>query len=251
MSKTKGLLFGINYVDSPSAKLNGCINDVRNIATFLRSELGMPCDVFTDDVNKRETSAMGIVQKLYELATLSYREKLDLVWIHYSGHGSYIVDRSGDETDGKDECLVPADYAKAGLISDDYLASLFALFNPKTKVIAVFDCCHSGTIGDLKFSWEGPSKCTIENAKSRAQAKVISISGCLDDQVSMDAFLEGQYAGALTTCLLQALKTNKQSCFKNVFSTLESLRGILKQKGFVQIPKLCSTHDLSKDVAFL
>lgn len=243
-----GLLFGLNYDYAPTARLNGCINDVMNIKTYLTSQ-GIPCDVYTDDVSREDTSGRGMIRRLNEAAVKSYRDNLDMIWIHYSGHGSYMRDTTGDEKDGKDECIVPSDFATAGLIKDDYLNALFAQFNPATKVICVFDCCHSGTIGDVKYSWEGPTKVLVENINCKASCKIITISGCLDNQVSMDAYNitgDNKYTGALTSCLLSALKTNP-SLKSNVFQLIECTRSILSQGGFQQIAKLCSSYNLTKD----
>jgi metacaspase-1 len=254
--KARALLFGLNYAHEPTSKLSGCVNDVRNMAAFLQTELKLKpeeCGIYTDDVDMQNTSCMGIVNKLYEMAVLSYRESLDFVWIHYSGHGSYIADRSGDEKDGKDECLVPSDYKSRGLLSDDCLNSLFKLFNPNTRIVFVFDCCHSGTIGDVKYSWEGPENATLENIKCAASGKVITISGCLDTQVSMDAynaFGDNKFAGAMTSCLLLALKEDR-TIWQDVFKVVSALRKKLKAAGFAQVPKLCSSHNLAKDSAFV
>jgi hypothetical protein len=38
--RRKALLIGINYNNDPSAMLNGCYNDVVNVAQYLRSVLG-------------------------------------------------------------------------------------------------------------------------------------------------------------------------------------------------------------------
>lgn len=251
--KGRALLFGLNYDNSPDAKLNGCINDVANIAKYLNKTINIPVKVCTDDVDKDATSALGIVRNLYELALQSYSENLDFVWIHYSGHGSYIVDKTRDEKDGKDECLVPNDFATAGLIQDDLLNSIFKYFNPKTRVVCIFDCCHSGTIGDVKYSWEGPTKCAVENILCTVPAKIITLSGCLDTQTSADAFNvmgDSKYVGAMTSCLLMVL--NEQPQIKNdIFQMVSALRTKLKQSGFSQVPKLCSTYNLARDKQFI
>lgn len=36
-----------------------------------------------------------------------------------SGHGSQVKDRDGDEVDGFDEVILPVDFRKAGIITDD------------------------------------------------------------------------------------------------------------------------------------
>lgn len=251
--KARGLLFGLNYAHTATAKLNGCINDVKNTAAYLKAQFNIPCETYTDDIDRQNTSAQGIIGKLYEMAVLSYKEKLDFVWIHYSGHGSYVKDTSGDELDGKDECLVPSDFQRSGLIPDDYINRLFSLFNPNTRVLFVFDCCHSGTIGDIKYSWEGPLKAVVENIACKTECRAITISGCLDSQVSMDAYNvsgDNQFTGALTSCLLKVLKDDP-SLTKNVFTLMEKLRLQLSSSGFEQVTKLCSSYNLTKDTSLM
>jgi hypothetical protein len=250
----KAFLFGLNYKNDPASALNGCINDVINMSAYLQKELGIPCELYTDDVNLHDTSARGMMNKFYEIALQTYRDNLDFVWIHYSGHGSYVRDTSGDEKDGRDECLVPNDYKTGGMILDDHVNHLFSYFNPKTRVICIFDCCHSGTIGDVKYSWEGPSSVTVENILCKSSARIITISGCLDKQVSMDAYNvmgDNSYSGAMTSCLLLALRENKTGCWNNAFTLISSLRTKLKERGFRQTAKMCSSYNLAKDPLFI
>ena len=252
--KSKGVFFGLNYAHIKSATLQGCINDAHNMATFLSSKIGMKCDVYTDeDVKKEDTTCLGIIRHLYELAVATYRDDLDLAWIHYSGHGTHIKDTSGDELDGDDECLVPSDFNHVGFIKDDFINAVFQSFNPKTRVICVFDCCHSGTIGDVKYSWESETKATIENINCMASARTITISGCMDNQVSMDAqnlANDNKFSGALTTMLLRILSEDFDNVKSNVFKLLEQLRAKLEQYELEQKPKLCSSYNLAKDPTF-
>lgn len=251
--KGKAFLFGLNYGNDESLKLNGCINDVTNMSQFLKAELGIPCELITDDINQKDTTAMGMLNKLYQIAMTTFTEDLDFVWIHYSGHGTSILDRDGDERDGCDEALVPYDVRTVGVIPDDYIQRLFTYFNPKTRVVLVFDCCHSGTIGDVMYSWEGPSNVTIENILCNVPARVITLSGCLDDQTAADAFNvlgDKKYVGAMTSCLLLALKESRTS-WTNVFLVIDTLRKKLVERGFPQRPKVCSTHNLAKDAVFI
>jgi hypothetical protein len=63
-----------------------------------------------------------------------------------------MKDSSGDEEDGFDEVLMPADYKEVGHIQDDEIFDEFV-----TKVAAgvtvtcMIDCCHSGTAMDLPY----------------------------------------------------------------------------------------------------
>lgn len=249
--KGRALLFGLNY-EGTSNELRGCVQDVVNIGEYLSRTLQLPVKVCTD---ANSTRALSIVQSLYELALQSYSESLEFVWIHYSGHGSYVLDRSGDESDGRDECLVPSDYAKVGLISDDYLEKLFRYFNPKTRVIFVCDACHSGTICDVKYSWESDTKCAVENVVCAVQARVITLSGCLDNQTSADAYNvlgDGKFSGALTSCLLKVLKAPDAAVVRaDAFLLLARLTAELQRAGFPQRPKLCSTYNLAREKLFI
>jgi hypothetical protein len=194
-----------------------------------------------------------ILQKLRELATASTSEDLDFVYFQYSGHGSSVADQTGDERDGRDETLIGSDFrtiGAGGIITDDALLSAMHDFNPATRVVCVLDACHSGTGLDLRFSWEGTRSATIENLGCTTKARIISLSGSLDSGTSADVYnmnRDEKYGGALTNCMLKVLheKGNLDS-----FALLAAVRLKLKERGFAQVPKLCSSFNLAKDDAF-
>ena len=69
----------------------------------------------------------GILAALEKLAKETGPE--DVVYVHYSGHGSQVEDFSGDETDDHlDETLVPHDGRTANVpdITDDELDEKFS-----------------------------------------------------------------------------------------------------------------------------
>lgn len=71
---------------------------------------------------------------------------------HYSGHGTKVPDLNGDEDDGYDEALVPLDFDRSGVILDDDLYEIFVKgLPPGVHVVALMDCCHSGTVLDLPY----------------------------------------------------------------------------------------------------
>lgn len=245
----KGLFFGINYVKTPSVRLRGCINDVKNMSTFLKSRYGFDSvDVHTDEDHNPKTTARGILQEINNLAVDCWRDKVDVVWIHFSGHGTRNRDWSGDEDDGYDECIVPSDYKKSGLVPDDYIKRVLRNFPPHTKVIIVFDCCHSGTIGDLKYRYKDVENVIEENTQTPCPAHVIMLSGCTDNQTSADAYNvlhRRTFTGAMTSCLLTIL--NKVGFPPKVFDILDNVRYLLKEKSFTQYPQLSSSYKLSND----
>lgn len=58
--------------------------------------------------------------------------------------------------DGYDETLVPLDYATAGQIRDDDLfLTLIGKMPRDVQLTCVMDCCHSGSVLDLPYTFVG------------------------------------------------------------------------------------------------
>jgi hypothetical protein len=71
-----------------------------------------------------------------------------------TGHGGKLKDQDGDEKDGYDETLVPLDYGSAGQIRDDDLYNiLVAPMKEGVFATCIMDCCHSGTVLDLPYTF--------------------------------------------------------------------------------------------------
>lgn len=248
--KSKAILFGINYVNSPSARLRGCVNDVKNMGHFLKNTAKYDVvKIYTDEDNESKTRGHSIINSIYKLALDSHRFRLERVWIHFSGHGCGVYDRDGDEADGRDECIVPSDYHRVGIITDDLLKRVLRYFNKDTKVTCVFDCCHSGTIGDLKYQYVNDYHFKEVNTSSKCQSKVLLLSGCMDNQTSADAYnVRGfrQFSGAMTSCLLYALKKDNRA-----LNVLTEMRKLLREKHFTQYPQMTSSFMVKdSDVLF-
>eukprot|EP00656_Telonema_subtile_P057364 TRINITY_DN9410_c0_g1_i1.p1 TRINITY_DN9410_c0_g1~~TRINITY_DN9410_c0_g1_i1.p1 ORF type:complete len:136 (-),score=7.79 TRINITY_DN9410_c0_g1_i1:127-534(-) len=102
----------------------------------------------------------------------------DVFFLHYSGHGSQTKDYDGDEADGLDETLVPVDYKTAGTIVDDDIFEIVCRNLPAgVRLTAVMDCCHSGSLMDLPFSFvaqgnaNGNSRMVADRAFHRRQSQ--------------------------------------------------------------------------------
>src|SRR3990172_5118440 len=113
----QALLIGINYRGT-SSELRGCIHDVEHMRQYLVESSYTDFVIITDDTEKKPTRAV-LQEELTKFVNSSHTG--DNLFLHYSGHGSSVRDRSGDEADGFDEAIVPLDYQTAGMIIDDDL----------------------------------------------------------------------------------------------------------------------------------
>lgn len=154
----KSLFIGINYFGS-SAELGGCITDVVNIKEFVSRRFGFQTDdahmrTFTDDDKANMPTKANILAGMAWL--VEGAQSGDSLFLHYSGHGGSVKDVSPDkdEVDGKDECLYPCDHETAGTIVDDDLHKLLVAGLPQgVRLTAIMDCCHSGSVFDLPYSY--------------------------------------------------------------------------------------------------
>jgi hypothetical protein len=88
-------------------------------------------------------------------------------------------DDRGEEDDGYDETLVPVDYDSAGQIRDDDLyQNLVCALPSGVHLVALMDCCHSGSVLDLPFKYKaGGGSMFGSGGGSGAQAIMQSSSG--------------------------------------------------------------------------
>ena len=244
------LLIGINYTGTCS-ELSGCINDVINMKSILISKYGFLEEnivVLTDNTEQKPT-AQNIIDGMSNVILKTLANPNSEIWIHYSGHGSTIVDTSGDESDGFDEVLVPIDYDTTGVITDDQLHNIFKCLPIQSSCVCFFDCCHSGTLLDLKYKYKLDGSEIIDNANSKVKSNLILISGCQDCQTSADfCNMFNIWGGAMTTGLINTLEAHNY-----VITCHDLLIGIntyLKNNNFTQIPQLTSSKHLTNETVF-
>lgn len=240
------LLVGINY-RSTKAELKGCINDVKHIHTYLVEDRGyLPENivVLTEDTHKKPTG-MNIMHALGTLILKAHTKNAEELWFHYSGHGSYTADKDGDEDDGRDETIVPLDYKQNGMITDDQLHDYISNIPRNCKLFCIFDCCHSGTMLDLKWRYEGQSRNVCENSDSKINSKIMMFSGCADIQTSADAHIKGKWAGAMTTAFLECIGRSV-TCYE----LLDNMRDYMQENHYSQKPRLTCSYKLSDSDIF-
>jgi len=240
----RALLIGINYIEDSDNKLEGCINDVKNVKTQI-TKMYPKCSEFrilTDDLIKlnEKPTRQNIIDGINWLVKdLKAGEN---VYFHFSGHGGLTVDLSKDEKSGMDSCIYPINGKNIEVILDDELKILLANKIPAgSKCFVVLDCCHSGSGLDLRFNVQCPSygKLTIsqETKYEKTKGSVIFLSGCMDTQTSADTVNhKNEPTGALTNALLDVWNTYGMNIqFKHL---LWDIRKILKERQYEQIPQL-------------
>jgi len=261
----KALLVGINYPGTSHA-LNGCVNDVRSMNSILTKHYG-----FTNPKNTRmlvdaSATTKNILSRLEWL--VNGAKAGDVLYFHYSGHGSQMVDTDydkQDEPDGLDEIICPIDLNwRDKVIKDDDFKRIFSKLPNKVNLTVVLDCCHSGTgiRGGLKNPFLeqcSPNKdrvlpmpadiesrgngLELEPKPRKLQKEVgLLISGCKSNQTSADAWIHNKYMGACTYYLIDTLQRNK---YKTTYSYLVSAlnRKMIKYK-YSQRPELNGPKEL-------
>jgi hypothetical protein len=138
------LLVGINDYPGTANDLHGCRNDTTNLYDILVKYFGFLPDDIRLLLDGRATRA-AIVSELESM--VSRAAAGDSLVFQYSGHGSQIRDREGDElADGKDEIICPYDFDWNGVyVSDDDLARIFGEMRKGVRLEVLLDSCHSGT----------------------------------------------------------------------------------------------------------
>src|SRR5262245_43324442 len=138
----RALLIGINRYLIPGADLRGCVNDVNNIRAALIKYFafrGSDIKVLTDLSATKKAMQSAIT------ALVKSGRRGDVLYLHYSGHGSNVPDKDGDEADHRDEILCPSDLDWKDPLTDDWLRTAFNKLKARVNLTVVMDCCHSGT----------------------------------------------------------------------------------------------------------
>lgn len=227
---TRALIVGINYVGT-SSELKGCINDALNAEKLLIEKFKFNKNnilILTDDSKFKPTrdNIIGGMRWLLSMEPVSsfsgnrgyggVSPAGSKLFFHYSGHGSYIIDRNGDEEDGRDETIIPIDYITNGMITDDEIYNILVMKVPSNNsLVAVIDSCHSGTSLDLPYMLKenkGSYVTGICGKSSITPGDVVNISGCTDMQSSTDSYVNGNFCGAMSYSFFEAINQLGPKC---------------------------------------
>jgi Caspase domain len=83
----------------------------------------------------------------------------DAVFVQFSGHGGRVLDAAVDsDAESYDEIICPADYKQTGLIRDTLIfKTLLAPMRFGVTVTILLDCCDTGMLLELPYSWSAKS----------------------------------------------------------------------------------------------
>ncbi len=199
-----------------NGRLEACINDAEEMEKLALAQGFKVLAVLRDSQGTRQA-----VKDTFTQAAKALKSG-DIFFFSYSGHGSFVPDENGDEPDHADETWCLYD----GMLIDDEVNLLWQAFAPGVRIFVLLDCCHSGSaIRDFLAAGGGAQpakrarglpKATAKKTwmTNRAMYKVISdataaaasgataknpactvtlISGCQDDQVSIDDWPNGAF----------------------------------------------------------
>ena len=184
-------------------------------------------------IGKKQATRSGIINKWNELH--SRVKPGDVVYIHYSGHGSQVIDLNGDEEDGLDEVWVTYDAVydtekelldpQSVLIDDDIEQLKYSIrkkLGDEGHFLLTTDSCHNATItrsltdkvrsrslpngakGIVDLDKKEPSK-KPEKASASGLAPSISISASMDHQEALEVSVGEEVMGGLTYALKETL----------------------------------------------
>lgn len=233
-NKKRALVVGINYIGT-NYQLNGCINDAQNMQERCKNIGIQNITLLTDNTPLKPTKAI-ILNEFKKL--LMNSESGDLLVFFYSGHGSYTRDTNNDENDGIDEMIVTLDLK--AILDDEFRSIIQQYLKNGVTLFGLFDACHSGTVLDLKYQYYDSSnydQFTINDKISETNGNSIMISGCADNQTSMDSYFNEKWQGALTWSFLECLKESNSITWREL---IKNMRDKLKNSNYEQIPQLSS-----------
>ncbi|NJO14247.1 MAG: caspase family protein [Thioploca sp.] len=189
----------------------------------------------------------------------------DRVIIFFSGHGSYVRDDNGDESDQLDDVLVPLDVndlempRRQEVIVDDQLVQLVNAL-PTATVLTFIDACYAGgmymgtawTLNQprLKFFAKGevgtlPPPLSIASGSNRGG--LASLQGVMfaATQEYQKAWEDPNQGGVFTTCFLQELQRYSQANLSQIFRATLAKMPSCNQTNEIQSPEMKGNLNLA------
>ncbi len=221
-AKGLSLHLGLNSVDPVhyqgwDGQLTACEFDAHDMKAIAIARGLTPTVMLTKQVTAK--AVIGAIT-----AAAKALKSGDLFLLTYSGHGGQVPDTNGDETDPgrQDETWVLFDRQ----LIDDELWGLWKKFKAGVRIFVLSDSCHSGTVSrDIppgiglpntgprprlmprpeaarvykanRALYDGIQKGIPASETAKVKASVLLISGCQDNQVSLDGDRNGLFTQTL------------------------------------------------------
>ena len=228
------LLVGINeYRDTNIRSLRGALNDVERMKSTLVGKFDFPEENVLP-LRNSEATRDRILSSFRSHLIGKARNREDVVVFYFSGHGSRVVDKDGDEiADDLDETLVPWDSTNSGArdITDDEINELIKELSGKTRNITfIFDSCSSGTAtrgaGALKRidrQFNRPGESTGNSAFKDSEIEYTLIAAARSNQLAREYVSNGIPYGAFTYFLTSELDRTAGSevTYRDVMDVVE------------------------------
>ncbi|KAA8516567.1 hypothetical protein F0562_016927 [Nyssa sinensis] len=158
--KRLAVLVGCNYPNTPN-ELHGCINDVlamREVLISPRFGFDQSHIEFLTDAPDSLAMPTGANIKSALGRMVDQAEPGDVLFFHYSGHGTRIPSVRHVHPFRQDEAIVPCDF---NLITDVDFRQLVNRLPKGASFTILSDSCHSGGLIDKEKEQIGPSSLTI------------------------------------------------------------------------------------------
>jgi hypothetical protein len=278
--RIRALLVGIDrYARADVPPLRGCVNDVVLVRSVLKRYFDVPNADLHLLVNERATKT-NILRRLHGMIDASRAG--DVVVFYFSGHGSQIRDRDGDEiSDALDEVICPydMDWDRGTYLTDDELDDVFEHLPGGVLLEAFFDCCFWGAgpraleaeprpqalRADLR--WLPPPVDIAARAEGDEDRLFYhQLSGCqcfsernvywgasAEGQAAAEDSFEGRTHGIFTYWGCRFIEDNVAAAGRGGYTRaglLEELRGYLRSVGYPQTPELAAPDDLRTGAPF-
>jgi hypothetical protein len=271
----RALCVGINnFMNYPSAALQGCVNDANDMKGILMDFVGFKDTDITLLTDSQATKS-EIMTHLKLMVAGAKEGKYNYLVFSLSSHGTQVPDISGDEPDRWDEAFCPHDLAQAGnnwdanhIITDDELHDLFIELPGNVLLEVYLDTCHSGSglkaidlLLDRRPRYLPPPSVEafkkIEGLAQRGLHRMmlekgiihhILWAGCRDNQTSADAHIDGSWHGAFTYYFCKELRACKNDISRSAL--LKKVRSDLHAGHYTQIPQLeCEATKRSRNIS--
>jgi hypothetical protein len=254
MAKGLSVHIGLNRVDPAhyhgwDGALRACEFDARDMAE-LAEQTGFDG---RELLLTKEATADRVIDAIAAAAEELGED--DIFFLTYSGHGGQVPDTNGDEPDeeAKDETWLLYDRQ----LVDDELFDLWSRFHAGTRIFVLSDSCHSGTVvrgfyteelikevieryddmdldeprvrsvpEELRGAIYQDNRAAYDEVQERVapgddaeiEAQVILISGCQDNQQSLD----GARNGLFTAKLLETWRSGQFKGYRSFARKIKS-----------------------------